>query len=83
MRNTPATMLSLLRAPSLLLVVAGAAAGCSQAPPPPPATDTTPAAAPATPERLEADDPRAGMNNTRPDSVEDVKPEPGTPDPVP
>jgi hypothetical protein len=63
----------------LLVAVAAAASGCGQNQSTP--TDTpAPPDTTATPERLEADDPRAGMNNTRPDSVEDVKPEPGTPE---
>lgn len=66
------------RAPGLLIILAATAAGCAQDPPEPAAA---PAPVPATPERLESDDPRAGLNNTRPDSADDIKPEPGTPQP--
>jgi hypothetical protein len=47
-------------------------------------------AAPGTPvdpsplqEKLQPDDPAAGMNNRRPDSQKDIEPEPGSPQPPP
>ena len=70
-----------------LLGVLTAVAGCAPAQPDPPVAPPSPTAAQEgasdTGGRLEADDPQAGTNTSRPDSPKDIQPEPGTPTPAP
>lgn len=62
--------------------------GQSEGPDQTPAINETPASSstPVDPtplgEKLEPDDPAAGMNNRRPDSQKDLKPEPGSSQPA-
>lgn len=62
---------------ALLVVALGAATACT--PPTDPAPTPTPSESPA---KLDPEDPKAGMNTSRPDSIKDLKPEPGA-DPSP
>lgn len=63
---------------SAVVLVALLAAGCGEKPTaPPPAPEPQTSSSQTGGEKIDVEDPKAGMNTSRPDSIKDIKP--GTP----